>query len=81
MLLELSGAVTPFTEKLRDELKQELADAHQNEVEELRQDYEERMQQQEQEWLAQTRLKIRKKLVELSLRQHTPAENGQGLQA
>ena len=81
MLLELSGAVTPFTEKLRDELKQELADAHQNEVEELRQDYEERMQQQEQEWLAQTRLKIRKNLVELSLRQHTPAENGQGLQA
>ena len=81
LLLELNGTVTPFTEKLREQLKQELEEEHQNEIEELRRDYDQRMQQQEQEWLTQTRIKIRERLVEMSRRHNAALEKTEGLQA
>ncbi len=72
LLQELNGTRTPFTEKIRGELKLSLEEQHQAELNQLRDEYEQRLVSQESEMLQKTREKIRERLMQLSNKRVEP---------
>ena len=58
--------VTPFTEQVREEIKEELAAEHQAAIDQLKLDFETKLEQQKDELMQITKHKLREKLLALS---------------
>ncbi len=66
MLQELAGLVTPFTERVRQEAEQAVAEARQAELAQQAGDYEKRIQGMRDEVQEATRLAVRERLMSLA---------------
>ncbi len=67
-LQELAGIVTPFTERLQEEIRAELAAAHQSELDAQKRDSEARIREIQEKTEAEIASKIRSRLLELASR-------------
>jgi pyruvate-ferredoxin/flavodoxin oxidoreductase len=64
-LQELSGVVTPFTDEVREKLRQELSDEHRQELAALKAEYESKISEIEAEHAASTAAQLRDRLMQL----------------
>ncbi|MBF0280174.1 MAG: 4Fe-4S binding protein [SAR324 cluster bacterium] len=65
-LQEIGGVVTPFTEKVRAQIEEELAAEHQKAMDQLKAEFELKLQQQEDDLMRNTKQKLREKLLALT---------------
>ena len=73
-LRELAGLRSPFPQKVREELENELTQKYEKEIAELKTSYEAKLQEQEKVLMEEVRIKLREKLLALS-------RQGQSLQS
>ena len=66
MLQEIAGVVTPFTRRIEEQAQQQVAAAHQAELQQLQASYEARIKALKQELLGQSRSEIRSRLMALA---------------
>lgn len=72
MLREMAGALSPFPEKLRNKVEQELAEKYERELEKARAEFEAKLRNKEEELMQEVRAKLRDKLLALSRTPITP---------
>jgi 5-hydroxyisourate hydrolase-like protein (transthyretin family) len=73
LLQEISGELTPFTEKVKKQLAEKSASEHQVELENLKEEYEQKIQELEINFQGRTKEIIRERLLALAgypLNQH-----------
>ena len=66
LLQEISGELTPFTEKVKKQLEEKSASEHQVELENLKEEYEQKLQELENDFQGRTKEIIRERLLALA---------------
>ena len=66
MLREISGLLTPFPDKLKEEVKLEMGKAHQEDIELLKAEFQTQLAEMEQKQMESVKIKLKNKLVELA---------------
>ena len=66
LLQEISGELTPFTEKVKKQLEEKSASEHQVELENLKEEYEQKLQELESDFQGRTKEIIRERLLALA---------------
>jgi pyruvate/2-oxoacid:ferredoxin oxidoreductase alpha subunit/ferredoxin len=70
-LREIAGALTPYPEKLQQQIEQSLREEYEQSLADLKASYEEKLKTQEQNMMEEVRRKLRDKLLALSKRGKT----------
>lgn len=64
-LREIAGLITPFPQKLRDQVEKEMEEKHSKEIEGLKSDYETKLKEQERHQMEAVKKKLKDKLMAL----------------
>ena len=65
-LQELAGLITEFPVKLSEEVKKELSDKFDQDVEALKKEYDQKIKDREQEFMSKMRVQVRERLIQLA---------------